>query len=414
MEGSGGMEPKQGSILKKKHIAFIAAAYCGYIVYAFYYHGFGTNATVMMKFYRITSAQQGLIFTMQSIGGLCMALYFAVRGERYNKINVIAAGMLLVGATGVAVGLAPPYTALILLVIAGGVGYSSMDVMVNSLIPELYPKQKNTLLPMAHAFFGAGAMTAPLLITTLVNPGVPSSFARPFLLTGAVGIGIFLLFLIISRRVIPETPYADMKAARKHVADHPAEIFKTKKAWMFLMAGILYFSFQVGIMSWLPSYCQEVGLDFGTSGAMLTAFFMGSLVMRFCGPVILKKMTARKAYILFSLFSVTAIAAALLTNNPAAMMTLFAISGFMQGSCVAFLVLMSTEAFPHRVASASSLIFIAANAASMTAPLWMGGIAEHTGFRTPLLLVCALMVLSVMLIVWAGKGEGQAPADDEQ
>ena len=96
-----------------------------------------------------------------------------------------------------------------------------------------------------------------------------------------------------------------------------------------------------------------------------------------------------------------------MTSTPA-MMALMFIGGFMQGSCVAFLVLMSTEAFPHRVASASSLIFIALNLSGMTAPLWMGALALYTGFRTPLLIICALMVLSVYLVIRATKLEDQA------
>lgn len=392
----------------KKHIALILLIYCGYIVYAFYYNGFGTNASAMMDFYQLTSARQGFIFTMQSVGGLFMSVFLALRGERYNKINVFTVGTLLVGATSLVVGFALPYAALILLVVASGAGYASMDVMANSLIPELYPKRKNTLLPVAHAFYGTGAMLAPLLVTALVNPDAPSSFARPFLLIGALGLVLLPVLWIVGRRVIPETPYAHMDAVQKRVSDNPAEIFKTKKAWMFLLAGILYFSFQIGIISWLPTYCKDIGLDFAASGAMLTAFFIGSLVMRFCGPLILRLLTARKAYILFGLLSVAASTAALLLTQPAAMMILFAMCGFMQGSCVAFLVLMSTEAFPQRVASASSIPFIAANAAAMTAPLWMGGVAEYTGFRIPLLLVGALMVVSVRLVQQVGKQEPAA------
>jgi len=397
------MELKKKEALAKNHIIFIILACCVYIVYAFYLNGFGTNAPVMMAFYSITSAQQGFIFTMQSIGALLMSVYLALHGERYNKINVFAAGTLMFTAASLAVGLAPPYILLIVLVMAGGAGYSALDIMLNSMIPELYPNQKNTLLPIAHAFFGTGAMITPILITTLVNPDIPSSFSRPFLLIGAVGAVIFTAFFIASRRVIPETPYYDMAALKNHTSGNQAEIFKTKKAWMFLIAGVMFFSFQLGIVSWLPSYCREIGLDFASSGAMLTAFFAGSLVMRFCGPIILKKMTARKAYILFGLFSAGAVAAALFTANHTAMTVLIAIGGFMQGSCVAFLFLMSTGAFPHRVASASSLITISVNAGAMTAPLWMGGLAELTGFRAPLLLVCALMVLSVLLIVRVGE-----------
>ena len=400
------MELQEKSTLSKKHIIFIISTFGGYLVYAFLFNGFGTNAPVMMKFYSITSTQQGFIFTMQSIGALLMAIYLSLHGERYNKIYLSALGVLMFGAASLAVGFAPPYIALILLVMVGGAGYSILDVMLNSIIPELYPKLKNTLLPILHAFFGAGAMLIPLIVTGMVNPDIPATFTGPFLLIGGLGIGVAVLLYIAGRNIIAGTPYSDMESVKKRVAENPAEIFKTGKAWAFLMAGFLYFTFQVGIISWLPSYCEEVGMDFSTSGRMLTAFFVGSLIMRFTGPLILKKLTAQKAYIFFSFLSGLAIAAALIFVNPTLMMILLVLGGFMQGSCVAFLFLMCTEAFPHRVASASSLVSIAVNVAAMSAPLWMGGIAEITGgFLLPLLLVCASMVLSVVLVFLIGRRE---------
>jgi fucose permease len=368
----------------------------GYVIFAIYFNWFGTTASVMMAYYNITSAQQGLIFTVQSVGGLIMAVFFAFQGERFNKINMISAAIFTVGGTALAVALAPPYAVLLLLVVAGGAGCSTIDVMMNSMIPELYPKQKNTLLPVAHGFFGTGALTAPLLITALVDPAAPRSFTRPFVWIGVIGVCVFAAFLIFSRRILSDTPYSDKFILKRHTPDKPAEIFTYKKAWMFLAAGFTYFSFQIGIMSWLPTYCEEVGMSFSTSGAVLTAFFVGSLLMRFSGPLILKKLKACDMFILFGLLSAAVVSAALFF--PSAIMPLIAAGGFMQGSCVALLVLMATDAFPNRIASASSLTFISANAASMTAPFWMGSLAQVTGFRIPLLIACGLLVCSVALI----------------
>ena len=82
-----------------------------------------------------------------------------------------------------------------------------------------------------------------------------------------------------------------------------------------------------------------------------------------------------------------------------------AAAGFMQGSSVATFILMCCETFPGRTASASSLATLASSVATLTAPLWMGAMAESTGFRIPLLLVCAMLVLSVILVVWVGRRE---------
>jgi len=293
---------------------------------------------------------------------------------------------------------------LILLVIISGIGYSGADVMINGMVPELFPKYKNTLIPLLHAFFGTGAMVTPIIITNMVSPDAPSTFGRPFLLFGISAIAAILILAAISRRIIPETRYADMSVAMGAVSGNPAEIFKSGKAWMVLGASFLYFSFQIGLMSWLPTFCQELGMDFGTAGMILTSFFAGSLAMRFCSPLILRKFAVRKVYILLTLIASVAIAAALLTSDFRHMMPLMIFGGFMQGACVSLLVLMAIEAFPKKSASASSLVFIAANVASMTAPLWIGALAEFIGFRTPLLIVCGFLAISAFLVCLLGRG----------
>jgi len=216
---------------------------------------------------------------------------------------------------------------------------------------------------------------------------------------------VAFIFFIAGKRVIPKTPYSDMEKIRKRVSENPAEVFRDKKAWLILAASFMYFTYQIGIVNWLPSYCLEIGMDFGTSGGMLTAFFLGSLIMRFCGPLILKKMTAMKAYVLFSLLSAAITMAALFITMPMVMMPLLIIGGFMQGSSVAFLFLMAVEAFPHRAASASSLVLIAVNIGAMTAPLWMGFIAQYTGYRLPLMLICISLALSVLLVILINRGK---------
>jgi len=394
----------EGSVIKKSlSYPFIILTFCIYTVQAFFFNVLGPSAAVMMAFYKITPAQQGFIFSMLSVGVLLSSGYFALHGERYNKFNVIAAAVLMLGVTGVVVGQAPPYAALALLIMVSGAGYTTIDVMVNGMIPELYPKQKNTLLPMVHAFFGTGAVLTPILVTTIVNPDVPSTFTKPFQLVGMLMFVFFIVFFIVSRRVIPETAYADMDTVRKRVSGSPAEILKKRKAWLYLGASMLYFSFLTGVVNWLPSYCGEIGMDFSASGAMLMTFFVGALIMRFCGPLILKKMAVRNAYLLFGLIAAAAVAAALCITSPAAMRILIFIGGFSQGSSLAFLILMCTGAFPERAASASSLIFCAAGAAGIVAPLSMGALAKVIGFRIPLLLGCALKTFSVLLIFLTEK-----------
>ena len=393
----------ENGTLQRKHIVLIALCYLVFILFALYGSGFGANVPVMMAHYNISFARQGFIITMQSLGGLIASTFIALFGERYNKFNAIFVGVLLFGIGAAAIGLAPPYTILIFLFMLCGAGAITADSVINAMIPELFPKHKKTLISWLHAFFSLGSMGAPIFVTMLVNPAVPLSFTGPYLFTGAMLICTAIFFLISTRSMIAGSPYANMASAKKRVAENPAEIFKTKKAWLFFIASFLYFSFSSCIASWLPSYCMEIGIDFSTAGLMLTMYFIGSVTMRFCGPLVLKFFTMRFAYILFSLISTILLITALFVENQAVMMVLIAGGGFMQGSCVSILVLMCMEAFPKRMASASSLTLIAACLAALIMPFAMGTLAELTGFRTPLILICSFLALSALPIFIVSK-----------
>jgi len=386
------------------HKPFILTSFCAYFMIAIPFNIQGANAPVTMEYYGITAAQQGFIMTMQSVGVLAASVFIALKGERYNKIHAIAFGIIMFAIMSASIGFAPPYFLLLIVIAMMGVGLAFIDIMTNGAFSEIYPDQKSTFIPLIHAIFGVGAMVTPVFVTLIVNPSVPSSFSYPFRIVGAACAAIFVLYLVCGKKIMPETPYMNMDAMRKSAVENPAEIFKTGRAWYLLVAGFLYFTFQLGIIVWLPTYAIEnAGADFNTAGMLLTAFFAGSLVMRFLGPLILRRLSPRLLFSLFGAAAAASMLAAILTGSIEHMFVLVAVSGFMQGSVVATFIIMSTEAFPSRMASASSLFSLAVGAATFTAPLWMGAMSEHTGFRIPMILICCALFVSSGMIFFGGR-----------
>ena len=398
---------KKKSMIEKiqgRHKLFIAMSFCSYFVLAFPNMIHGSVAPVTMEYYGITTAQQGLIVTMQSFGFLGAAIFIALKGERYNKMHSIAFGLLILSITGLVIGGAPPYAVLLVVIVFVGIGLAFIDTMMNGVIPDVFPKQKNTLLPLTHAFFSVGATVVPVIATSVVNPGFPLSFSYPFRILAIAAGAVFILYYISSRRIISDTPYINMDAMKARVVENPAEVFKTGKAWYFLITGILYFTFQTGTVVWLPTFViTNTGATFETGGMMLTALFAGMLIMRFLCPLILKKISARNVYIIFGWVSAAMMLALLFVNNIPLMLVLVVACGFFQGSHAASLVLMCCDAFPERTASASAIYTIAGGIASITAPLWMGIVAEYTGFLFPLILISIAMLVSATMIFFLDR-----------
>ena len=377
-----------------------------FLLYAVYFNSFGANAETTMAFFSIDETANGFILTVQAVGCMGVTILLGLFGERLNKINGIAAGLLLMGGAGIAIGMMPvylhtgSYSLMLALSLAAGVGYMTIDLLMNSVIADVFPAEKNRLLPYVHAFYGIGAMLAPMFVTNVVRPEAPDSFGIPYLYVGVGAAAVAAALFAVSRGVTPDTPYAHLKTLGAKARSNPAEIFREKKAWLFLLSGYLYLCFQTGLTTWLPSYCAQVrGEDFTSAGLNVTAYFLGALVMRFLSPVLYRYLGVSRFYRGSLLTSAVLFLVYLLVPMPELSgKMLLAVIGLLQGASVPSLVILCCDAFPTRTASASSIVVFGVSLAAMTAPTIMGAVMESSGHQTAMLLSTLCLPLAVLAL----------------
>ena len=133
-----------------------------FLLYGVYFNAFGANAESMMAFFGITESRQGFVMTIQSLGGIVMTVLLGLFGERLHKLYGLLAGAVLVGVAGVTIGTMPlygndSYGLLLVFALIGGVGYITIDLLMNGVIADVFPEKKSTLLPIVHGFYGLGA-----------------------------------------------------------------------------------------------------------------------------------------------------------------------------------------------------------------------------------------------------------------
>ena len=334
-----------------------------------------------MAYFGIDEAQNGAILTVQSFGCLAVAVLLGLFGERLNKMYALAFGILLLGLAGVCIGLIPElmptaagYAAMLGFSLVAGVGFICIDLLTNSLIADVFREDKTRVLPYAHAFYGGGAMLAPVFVTAIVSPALPESFARPYLIIGLGAVLTGAVLALCARRIAPETPYADMAAIRRRAKSNPAEIFREGRAWLFLLSAFMNLAFQTGLTTWLPRYCSATrGYDFTQAGLTVTLYFLGALAIRLLSPVAYAKIGVRRFYC-GSLLSSTALYLVfmLLPMPDWADSVSICLLGFLLGATVPSLIIICCDAFPERTASASSIVVFGVSLASMTAPVLVG------------------------------------------
>ncbi len=380
----------------------LASIFTIIILYAIFASLYGAEATVMMGFFKIGTAEQGFLTTVQSAGGLAVSLLLLFWGERMGRLKMVAFGIALLAAGSLSTALSVDYGQVLLFALIAGVGYTFIDIMSNAAIVDIFPDRKKTALPMMHMTYGIGAVIGPFFATAVVDPNLLASFGRPFLIVGVAGFAAFVLFVVASCRVKEERP----KTKAVQSVKERGGIFRYPSAWIMLAAGFLYFSFQRGLVSWYPSYLIEsAGVSFWFSGVALTLFFVGMLAFRISSPYWFNRVNILKMCILLTALAGACmlVSLALVPVSVTAAIIFVVLGGALQGVFGPAFIYLICDLFPGRSASASSVLLIALNLGGITAPLWMGSMAESIGFTVPLYIIFSMLVGSAAMIALAHK-----------
>ena len=380
------------NLLSGGRLALLLLCFAGFALYGMYYNSFGANAEVTMAYLGIDEVRNGAIMSVQSVGCLAVAVFLGLFGERLNKILALAVGLGLLGAAGLCIGLMPWLAGGFSLV--AGLGFISIDLLTNSVVADVFQGNKNRVLPYVHAFYGGGAMLAPVFVTALVSPERPESFALPYLIIGMAARAAAAALAVTGVRIRGGTPYADMSEIRRRARQNPAEIFKESRAWLFLLSGFMNLAFQTGLTTWLPRYCSEVrDIGFTASGPMVTAYFTGALVL---SPLAYAKLGVRRFYRGSLLTSAVLYVLFLLLPMPYwAVAGVIGVMGLPQGATVPTLVIICCDAFPERTASASSIIVFGVSLASLVSPVLMGRIMQDSP-QAAMLSITACTVIAAL------------------
>ena len=296
-------------------------------------------------------------------------------------------------------GFAPhnPYAYMLICAAAGGFGVYIIDILINSAIPETYGPKSVTLLPLGHGIYCVGAMAAPIVATTLIDPASSESFSRPYLVIAVLSAVMAAAMFVISRMATPFTPYA--KLNKSNSKSDPFEIFRSKKAWIIIALSFCYFSFEAGYCNWLPTYARDVlGMSFKTAGTLMTIVFFSSLIMKFFASYIFRKTSIRWAFIISCSLSSVLAAACFIIRDAKLAFVLMPLSVLFSGVASPGLILTSCRVFPKRTASASSAVLMSISISSIILPYIMGLIAENIGFQFSIFTIVIMEAAAVVIM----------------
>jgi len=213
-------------------------------------------------------------------------------GDRWARLRLAAAGVLVWSVATVASGLAPTYAALLLARTVIGVGEASYAVVTPSLLSDLYPpERRGRVFAIFYAAIPAGTALGYALGGTI---GEAFGWRTAFFAAGIPGAVLALTLLCLAEPERGASDRADTGPATPLALGPSLRALCARKSYLYNTAAQVLYTFAMGgLATWMPTYyVRERSLPLGTAS---TTFGLLLLIAGFAGTVLGGQLTDRLA-----------------------------------------------------------------------------------------------------------------------
>ncbi|CAI6247139.1 unnamed protein product [Periconia digitata] len=378
------------------------AAFWSFVVMGSNDSAYGALIPYLQEYYDLTFVVISLIFLSPLVGYTASALLNNEIHLRFGQRGVafISPACHLVAYIVIAVH--PPYPVLVIIFMLAGFGNGLADAAWNAWIGNM--ANPNELLGFLHAFYGVGAILAPLVATTMITKGD----RLPWYYFYYVMIGMAVIELATSATAFWKATGAVFRANNPRTTGAKDNRMKealirlpyARVTWLCALFLLGYVGAEVALGGWIVKFMLEVreAEDFA-SGMTATGFWLGLTVGRIVLGFVTPRLGEKLAIAIY--LPLTMALELIFWLVPQFYVSAVAVSlqGFFLGPLFPAAVVAATKLLPKHL-HVSAIGFAAAFGGSGAAifPFAVGAIAQAKGVQVLQPIILAL--LAVIFGLW--------------
>src|SRR5215471_12266565 len=354
----------------------------------------------------LTTAQVFWLAPLYAISSSLMQPVYGFISDRYARRFFAVFGPAITGIFVSAIGLAPSYAVLVLLLMAGGIGIGSFHPQAAAMASMASGDRRRVGLSLFSAMGTIGYSFGPLAIAMVINAfGLGKTYY-------VVGVG--LLMTAVLYRICPPLPgpvnreSTSVEVASRHTG-HRSELVRALRAvWkpllLLYLITVLRSGLQFTTNNYLPFLLRERGYAVKGTGAVMTVFLLMGGLGGLAGGFLAERFSGRAVTLYSGLFAGPLMVAALATQGPLGIV-LLGIGGFVLLSTIPVNVAMAQELVPGQTSTVSALMMGAAWGVGALAPPVLDNLVPAFGFQRVLIFASAVTMLSAILAYFLPRQE---------
>ena len=340
----------------------------------------------------LTTGELGLFTTALSIGLIIAVLTGGITVDRY-RIKIVGLWGQLFLTLGLFIfsvmeSLAVGICAFFVIGLGGGL----IEIVVNTVISEIYVDRRTSAMNLLHGFFGVGALLGPVFMGYLIECGFG----------WRLGYQIIALFSALTLILQLTTSYPEKVSSDR--IDFSVFFRIAKNPYTLLLGAItlLYVGAEMGINYWSVLY-METGLKIPkiTASSFLTSFWIAMTLGRFVCFVAARKIGARKLLVILSVLSFFAFGVFLFVDDAAVAGGSMVVLGLAFSGIFPTIMGLGSDRFSDSLGTITGLIMTYMGCGMLLFPWLIGEISDlfslNTGMFTILFITLLLMFLTGLL-----------------
>lgn len=345
-----------------------------------------------------TDAGVGVLYLAYSLAYAAGSFGGGAVTERLGRRAVLGGAVLIHGLGVAGLGLAPAWGPFVAAGVIAALGAGCLDGGANGLVLDVYREGRGRAMNLLHMSFSIGALTAPLVVGTLVEGGVPWQSV-------AIGTGVVVSVLVAAYALVPmPSGRRGPVVAGTSGTREPVDGGRRLLAGPLLLLGVAiaaYVASEVGVSNWLVRFLEPAPLT--TATLALSLYWAGLTVGRLVSSAIADRFDHLRFTIVSVLLMAVFVGVAVLAPTLPLSIAAFALAGVASGPVFPMIVAIGGERYPERSAAVGGSLTGLAIVGSVIYPPTMGFLSVTIGLPAAMFGNVLLAIGSAFALVAFGR-----------
>ncbi|MEW4239883.1 MFS transporter [Priestia megaterium] len=235
---------------------FALASYALYLLGGLVITAVGSVLPQLLTHYHVSYTVGGQLVLVGSLGFLIGVPLSSFLLGRFSEMNLLTIAALMIALSQIGMLLLPPFEWIIAFNFLNGIGVAALEVVVATLMMEVFIGRRAIVMSYLEVSFGLGALLMPLVASLLISQ---NSWRFSFFITS-----VLALLMVVVCKIIPfkKETVSTSESDASDASSEPAPVLTKNQRWKILTLFSVMIFMYTGVESSMNNFLSSIFITY--------------------------------------------------------------------------------------------------------------------------------------------------------